>query len=263
MTQLERICDLVRACGRIVRDADRTQLHVDAKSGHANFVTAYDKLVQARLQEGLRAIVPEAGFVGEEGEGQRFSPVGKCFIVDPIDGTQNFIKDYHLSCISVALVVDGRAELAVVYNPYTDEMFSAVRGRGAFCNGRRLAVSAEPLERGVVAFGTSPYHEDLSELSFKLAYACFRKALDVRRSGSAALDLCAVAAGRAELFFELVLAPWDYAAGALLVQEAGGTVTDIEGGNLVYDRPCSVFARGTGVTVRRLMEVLPADGDAR
>ena len=257
MTQLEQICDLVRACGRIIRDADRAQLHVDAKSGHANFVTEYDRLVQARLQEGLRAIVPEAGFVGEEGEGQQFSPKGKCFIVDPIDGTQNFIKDYHLSCISVALMVDGRAERAVIYNPYTDEMFSAARGQGAFCNGRRLAVSAEPLERGVVVFGTAPYHEELSALSFKLAYAYFRKALDVRRSGSAALDLCAIAAGRAELFFELVLAPWDYAAGALLVQEAGGTVSDIDGNELVYDRPCSVFARGTGVSVRRLKDILP------
>ena len=246
-TELKSICDLVRTCGEIIRNADRGNLHVDAKHGHANFVTAYDKLVQDRLREGLQTIMPEASFIGEEGSAQQFSSVGKFFIVDPIDGTQNFIKDYHQSCISVALVVDGAAELGVVYNPYSDEMFTAWRGGGAFCNGRRLAVSEQPLENAVVLFGTAPYHEELGERSFKLAYSLFRRSLDVRRSGSAALDLCAVAAGRAELFFELVLAPWDYAAGALIVREAGGTVTTVDGGTLAYDHQCSVFARGTGI----------------
>ena len=148
----------------------------------------------------------------------------------------------------MALIVDGAAELGVVYNPYTDEMFTAQRGVGSFCNGRRLAVSTQPLENAVVLFGTSPYREDLSERSFKLAYSLFRRSLDVRRSGSAALDLCAVAAGRAELFFELALAPWDYAAGSLIVQEAGAMVTTIDGGALTYDRQCPVFARGTGIS---------------
>lgn len=246
-SKLDSICDLVRSCGEILKTADRGNLHVDAKSGHANFVTAYDTLIQERLRVGLLAILPEAKFIGEEGSAQRFSPVGKFFIVDPIDGTQNFINDYHHSCVSVALIVDGAAELGVVYNPYTDEMFTAKRGEGAFCNGRRLAVSGQPLERGLVLFGTSPYHEDLSEATFRTAYALFRKSLDVRRSGSAALDLCAVAAGRVELFFELVLAPWDYAAGALIVQEAGGKVTEVEGAPLAYDHQCSVFARGSGI----------------
>lgn len=254
-TELESICDLVRACGEIIKNADRGNLHVDAKSGHANFVTEYDKLVQEKLRVGLQEIMPDARFIGEEGSTQQFAPIGKFFVVDPIDGTQNFIKDYHLSCVSVALIVDGAAELGVVYNPYTDEMFTAQRGAGSFCNGRRLAVSAQPLENAVVLFGTSPYHEDLSERSFKLAYSLFRRSLDVRRSGSAALDLCAVAAGRAELFFELALAPWDYAAGALIVQEAGGMVTTVDGGALAYDRQCPVFARGTGISDTALDEI--------
>ena len=251
-SELELICDLVRSCGEIIKNADRGNLHVDSKGGHANFVTEYDRLIQERLRVGLLEIMPDARFIGEEGSAQQFSSVGKFFIVDPIDGTQNFIKDYHLSCVSVALIVDGAAELGVVYNPYTDEMFSARRGAGAFCNGRRLAVSSQPLENAVVVFGTSPYHEDLSERSFKLAYALFKKSLDVRRSGSAALDLCAIAAGRAELFFELLLEPWDYAAGRLLVEEAGGTVTDADGNELAYDRQCSVFARGTGISANEL-----------
>ena len=192
---------------------------------------------------GLHDIMPDAHFVGEEGSTQSFAPIGKFFIVDPIDGTTNFIKDYRFSCISVALVVDGVAELGVVYNPSADEMFSARRGQGAFCNGNRLRVSDEPLENGIVVFGTAPYHEALKEKTFKLAYAYFRKAMDVRRSGSAALDLCTIAAGRAELFFELVLSPWDYAAGGLIVTEAGGLISDCYGQPLAYDRPCSVLAR--------------------
>ncbi len=241
--ELESICNLVRACGQFIKDIDRGHLHVDAKSGRADLVTQYDKQVQERLRKGLLEIMPDAHFVGEEGSTQQFAPTGTFFIVDPIDGTTNFIKDYHFSCISVALVVDNAAELGVIYNPYTDEMFCAQRGEGAFCNGKRLHVSNEPLENGIVVFGTAPYHEELNEKTFQLAYAYFKKALDVRRSGSAALDLCTIAAGRAELFFELVLSPWDYAAGALIVEEAGGLVSDYDGRPLAYDRPCSVLAR--------------------
>lgn len=242
-SELDQVCELVRRCGRIIRDADRANMHVDSKAGHANFVTEYDKKVQEALRAGLAEIAPDAQFIGEEGTSGRFSPSGRFLIVDPIDGTTNFIKDYHASAISVAMVSDGRAEFGAVYNPYLDEMYCAERGRGAFCNGRRLSVSEEPLENALVVFGTSPYDEKLSERSFKMAYEYFRKAVDVRRSGSAALDLCAVAAGRADLFFELSLAPWDHAAGALIVQEAGGIVTGVDGGELSYERSCSVLAR--------------------
>lgn len=238
----DQILELVRECGAIVRNADRSHLGIDAKSGHANFVTHYDKKVQERLRTGLGRIAPDVLFIGEEGSSETYSPNGAFFIVDPIDGTTNFIKDYHASSISVALVMDGVAEFGVVYNPYLDEMFTARRGCGAFCNSKRIHVSAEPLENGLVIFGTSPYNEELAEKSFKLAYEYSKKAVDVRRSGSAALDLCSVAAGRAELFFELSLSPWDYAAGALIVEEAGGVVGDAEGMPLVYDHPCSVVA---------------------
>ena len=248
-SDIGRIIDLVRGCGQFIREADRGHLHIDSKEGRANFVTEYDRQVQERLRAGLLAIMPDAHFVGEEGTSQKFSPSGRYFIVDPIDGTTNFIRDFHFSSISVALVVDGAAELGVVYNPYTDEMFSAQRGHGAFCNGKRLHVSSRSLENAIVVFGTAPYHEELKERTFRMAYAYFQKAMDVRRSGSAALDLCSVAAGRAELFFELVLSPWDYAAGGLVVEEAGGVVGDLDGNALAYDRPCSVLARNRGVQV--------------
>ena len=239
---MEKIINTVRTCGTIIVNADRTKSYIDEKSGHANFVTAYDKKVQSELQRKLLEILPEAVFVGEEEDIHASVEDGYAFIVDPIDGTTNFIKDYHASAISVGLVKDGKRYMGVVYNPYLDEVFTAVRGQGAFLNGKPIHVSEQPLENGVVIFGTAPYYEELAQKSFDMAYQYFCRALDVRRSGSAALDLCNVAAGRAELFFELRLCPWDYAAGSLIVEEAGGVVTRIGGGEITLNEGCGVLA---------------------
>ena len=242
MSTLESITQIVKNCGAIMLGADRRSLGINEKAGPANFVTEYDKKIENILREELLSLLPDAGFIGEEGEQALFSDKGRFFIVDPIDGTTNFIKDYKQSCISVALIEDGEASIGVVYNPYSDEMFTAQKGQGAFCNGKEIRVSRQPLENGIVLFGTSPYYEELNEESFKKAFDYFKKALDIRRSGSAALDLCSIAAGRAELYFELRLSPWDFAAGALLVKEAGGRVTTVDGQEITYDKPCSVLA---------------------
>lgn len=239
---IDRIQDLVRECGEVILNADRSNIGIDSKTGSANFVTEYDKKVQDMLKEGLAKIVPEAIFIGEEGEQETFSDKGMYFIVDPIDGTTNFIKDYHMSCISVAMIVDGCREVAVIYNPYLDEMYWSRRGEGAYCNNKPIHVSNQPLSNGIVLFGSAPYYEELNEKSFKFLFEYFKKSLDIRRSGSAALDLCAIAAGRAELYFELKLSPWDYAAGSLIVEEAGGVVTTVEGEQITLDKPCSVLA---------------------
>ena len=237
-----KIADVVRNCGKIMLEAVRTSDMVDAKEGHANFVTTYDKKVQETLKEKLTEILPAAAFVGEEDDIHASIQRGLAFIVDPIDGTTNFIKDYHVSAISVGLINDGRSYIGVVYNPYLDEMFTAERGKGAFLNGKPIHVSRNPLSEGIVLFGTAPYYEELSRKSFDLAYEYFRQALDIRRSGSAAIDLCSIAAGRAEVYFELRLSPWDYAAGSLIVEEAGGVVTTVDGGEITFERPCSVLA---------------------
>lgn len=242
LPEYNKILELIRDCGEIIKNANRDNISIDEKSGRANFVTSYDKMVQDELKSGLSRIIPEAVFVGEEGEAAKAGLTGKCFIVDPIDGTTNFIKDYHTSCISVGLLDNGDVVFGAVYNPYLDEMFYAVKGEGAYCNGKAIHVSSEPLSNGIVLFGSSPYNEELSKKSFDVAYSYFRKALDIRRSGSAAIDLCSIASGRAELYFELILQPWDFAAGSLLVQEAGGKITTFEGGQITFDKPCSVLA---------------------
>lgn len=239
---LENIIHAVRACGTIILNADRTKSGIDEKAGHANFVTAYDKKVQSELQKRLLEILPEAVFVGEEEDVHASVKDGYAFIVDPIDGTTNFIKDYHASAISVGLIKDAKRYMGVVYNPYLDEVYTAVKGKGAFLNGSPIQVSKQPLENGIVIFGTATYYEECAKATFDMAYDYYCKALDVRRSGSAALDLCNVAAGRAELFFELRLCPWDYAAGSLIVEEAGGVITTIDGGELPLNEGCGVLA---------------------
>lgn len=242
-TIILQICDLAKECGSSILNAHRDNMHITSKAGSANFVTEYDTAIQERLRKGLKNIVPSAQFIGEEGDYATESNDTLFFIVDPIDGTTNFIRDLHASCISIALVDNDAVQIGVVYNPYTDEMFYAKRGAGAFCNHHPIHVSCQPLSNGIVLVGTSPYNRELGQETFKLAYEYFQKSLDIRRSGSAAIDLCSVACGRAELYFELHLSPWDYAAGSLIVEEAGGVVTTMDGGPLSLKHPCSLLAK--------------------
>jgi len=248
---ITKIENIVRKCGQIILEADRSAIRIDSKAGSANFVTEYDEKVQAVLKEELAKAIPEALFVGEEGEQAKYDGAGLCLIVDPIDGTTNFIKDYHTSCISVGLIKDSKRYIGVVYNPYLDEMYTAKAGEGAFLNGKPIHVSEQPLSNGIVLVGTAPYYSELNDKTFDLMTKYFKASLDIRRSGSAAIDLCAIAAGRAELYFELKISPWDFAAGALIVEEAGGIVTTYEGNEVTMDGPSSVFARN------RVVELLP------
>ena len=239
----ESMFGLIKECGEIIKNPNRNDINIQEKEGPANFVTSYDLLVQNKLRDGLQQLFPKAKFIGEEGQQETYTEKGEFFIVDPIDGTTNFIKDYQMSCISVAYVVDGKVDFAVIYNPYLNELFWAKRGEGAYCNDKKIHVSEHDLSNGIVLFGTSPYDMDLAKKSFEMAYAYCQKALDIRRSGAAVWDLCCIAAGRAELYFELILSPWDYAAGMLIVEEAGGIVTTLDGEKPVLNKRCSILAR--------------------
>lgn len=243
-TITEGINAAILAAGKIIMNADRNTETVEEKTGHANFVTSYDKAVQEMLKKRLLEILPEAVFVGEEEDVHREIQKGYSFIVDPIDGTTNFIRDMHCSTVSIGLLLDAEPVYAAIYNPYLSELFTAQKGQGAFLNGQPIHVSGKPLSESIILFGTSPYYPELAKKSFELLINLFNRALDVRRFGSAAYDLCMVAAGRAELFFEMQLSPWDYAAGSLIVKEAGGQATQLDGTPLSYGHPCSVLARG-------------------
>ena len=136
---INEISLLVKECGRVILNADREKMAIDIKSGVADLVTEYDKNIQNQLETGLKKILPEAKFIGEEGSSDKLTDDGYAFIVDPIDGTTNFIKDYHHSAISVALLKGKEVVAGVVYNPYLDEVFHAIKGQGAFCNGKKIS----------------------------------------------------------------------------------------------------------------------------
>ncbi len=243
----DEIMDLARECGEIMRTADRSELEIEAKEGHSNFVTRYDALIQEKIKTGLAKIMPEAAFFGEEGEHDTFPDSEYVFIVDPIDGTTNFMLDLGLSCVCIALVRNKERIFGLVYNPFNDEMFTALKGEGAYLNGKKIKVSSKPLEMGLTLFGTAPYYEGLPEKAFKKAWEYMDKCIDVRRLGSAELDLCYVACGRGEIYFEPLIQPWDIAAGSLIVEEAGGTVKRWDGTDIDVIKPGSCVAYGTGI----------------
>ncbi len=242
MDTLAQLEAAARQAGAVMLSADRVDEAVSEKAGTANFVTKYDIAVQELLRRELRQIRPEAKFYGEE-DAKRDDPLsGECFIVDPIDGTTNFIWNLRHSGVSIALAQDGEVVYGVIYNPYLDEMFSARRGGGAFLNGRPLHVPDRELSESLVCFGTAPYYRETADETFRLLRRVFDRALDVRRCGAATLDLCDIAAGRCDVFFEARLSPWDFAAGSLLVTEAGGEISTLNRQPLRLDTPCSVAA---------------------
>ena len=215
---------------------------VDRKEGHANFVTNIDREVEDFLQDRLLRLVPGSEMIGEEQENGALSEA-PTWIVDPVDGTTNLIHGYRFSAVSIALCREKTPVTALVWQPYTGEMFYAEKGRGAFLNDRPIHTSETPFSEALVAFGTAPYYEELSADSMRLASAYLRACADIRRSGSAALDLAYLACGRHDVFFELSLKPWDYAAGGLLVQEAGGRIDmPLEKGGMSWGRTGAVFA---------------------
>ena len=216
---LKEAADIVGSAARIILDHEA--LRIEQKLGHMNFVTSVDSAVQEYLKDRLTALIPGSAFIGEEKENRSLDD-GPTWIVDPVDGTTNLIHDYRCSSISVALAENKKPVLGVVCQPYSGEMFTAETGKGAMLNGRPIHVSDVPFEKALIAVGTSPYNAELAEKSCRLAYRYLQSAADIRRSGSAAVDLAYVACGRIEAFFELLLHPWDYAAGALLIAEAGG-----------------------------------------
>ena len=229
-----------------------------SKEGHANFVTDIDLSVQAQLKKQLSALVPGSRFIGEESENEGLGSA-PTWIVDPVDGTTNLIHDCRWSAVSIALCEGGQPCAGLIWQPYTGELFFAEAGKGAFLNEASIKVSQNALPDALVAFGTAPYNAELSQQSLRTALCFLNRCTDIRRAGSAALDLAYVACGRADAYFELILKPWDFAAGGLLVQEAGGCFmtpfADSKGGAPVWDRPAGVFA-SNAVCREQALEIL-------
>ncbi|OPY88270.1 MAG: Inositol-1-monophosphatase [Syntrophaceae bacterium PtaU1.Bin231] len=225
---LDFAIETAKAAGQLLKSKFGGPLTVDYK-GEIDIVTEADRMSEKLILENIGRRYPDHGILSEEspasGRGASFR-----WLVDPLDGTTNYAHGFPVFCVSMALEREGEVVLGVVNNPMMDETFAARKGSGAFLNGRRLQVSSvRTLTASLLATGF-PYDirsDDNNNLDFFARMA--RSAQAIRRAGAAALDLCYVAAGRFDGFWELKLKPWDTAAGWLLVTEAGGRVTDIAG----------------------------------
>ena len=209
---------------------DRAAAEHTRTKGVADYVTEVDYTVQQFIRTQLEKKYPQIQFLSEEKTNDEIDRSGMVWVLDPVDGTTNLIHDYHASVISLALMHNGIVIMGMIYDPYMDEMFYARKGQGSYCNGRRISVSqAASMEESMIAIGTSPYYKEMAETNFGIFQAVFQDCQDIRRSGSAARDLAYVACGRLDGYFERNLKIWDYAAGMLLVREAGGVVRDYAG----------------------------------
>ena len=264
----KQIEQLALAAGQMIRDAEDTALRavtVKTKSGRRDMVTSMDLAIQQMLMNELMKLVPGCRFLVEESipslsdvtitdddleTGDATDPAlrGVCFIIDPIDGTANFVHGNRHSCTSIAMVADGEAQIGVIYDPYRDELFSACKGRGCCLNGNLLPHFDAPIENEITVFGTAPYDDSTNGPTFQLAQKLYELSADVRRTGSAALDCCWTACGRFGLYAELSLSAWDFAAGKLIAEETGCVVTKLDGSPLSNKgKPTILCGRPTAV----------------
>ena len=230
-TVLELAFRLARAAGEIQRDRYATDLEIHTKSAPVDLVTDVDKACEALIVGTLESERPEDAILAEEGGERIRAEAAWRWVIDPLDGTTNYAHAYPRFCVSIGVEFQDARSVAVVYDPLMDELYHAVAGGGAYLNGRPIRVSKETaLDRSLLATGFA-YDRRKSEQDNLDNFAAFLKAARaLRRDGSAALDLCYVAAGRLDGFWEFKLAPWDVAAGYLIVEEAGGRCSDASGG---------------------------------
>ncbi len=225
---LEVAIEAARLGGDVLKQSYGQVKQIEYK-GEINIVTEVDKRSEKLIVELLRSRFPKHSILGEEGTNVMQSSEYK-WVIDPLDGTTNYAHDYPIFCVSIALERNGEIIVAAVYQPIFEELFVAEQGGGAYLNGRRIQVSrVDQLRQALVSTGF-PYDVLENPGQAMRDFSCFIDASQaVRRDGSAALDLCYVAMGRFDGFWELRLKPWDTAAGILMVLEAGGRVTNIEG----------------------------------
>lgn len=231
---LEKICeqvvDISRVTGKFIKDELKTfsQQHIEIKGIH-NFVSYVDKTAEEKIVSALTKILPNAGFIAEEGTGKPLKN-GLNWVIDPLDGTTNYIHGLPPFAISIALLEDEKVIIGVVYEISLDECFWAYTGSGAFFNGEKINVSnIGTVNESLIATGFPYYDYDRMEPLLKSIEYFMRNSHGLRRLGSAATDLAYVACGRFEAFYEYGLQSWDVAAGALIVQEAGGKISDFNG----------------------------------
>ena len=261
MNRFEELKKIVKEAGVIVKNGYSQTIDADKKSA-TELVTKYDKEVEEFLIKRIAPLYDEYEIVGEESfEGGKLP--NKAIFIDPIDGTTNFVHKFPHLGISVGIWCNGEAEEAVIYNPILEEFFYAKKGQGAFCNEQKLQVTdEESLQNSIIATGF-PYvkHEMGAEYWWVInsMQKLLPKIRDIRRLGAAAVDLCYLAQGKVNGFYEVNLQPWDVAAGILIVQEAGGVVSNLSGGK--YSFADNIIVASNGKIQSQLLENLAEFGN--
>ena len=215
--------------GRYIKQRLGNIDRIDYK-GAFNIVTDVDQSAEAMIIKSIKKIFPADSIVAEE-SGNEKNDAKRCWFIDPLDGTTNFTHSYPHFCVSIGLETDGKMTTGVVYNPMSDELFVAQAGMGAFMNEKPIKVSTIPnIDESMLATGFPADTSTAKYNNLEIFQALTNKTHGVRRDGSAALDLCYVACGRLDAFWEMKLNPWDVAAGSLIVEEAGGEVSNLISG---------------------------------
>ncbi|MCQ2146644.1 MAG: hypothetical protein MJZ16_03915 [Bacteroidales bacterium] len=222
--------------------------------GYANIVTSSDVAVQKFLCVELSTLLPGCGFICEE-EDMYTEEKQYTWIIDPIDGTANYSRGIPECAISVALKKDADIIMGVVYNPYQEALFTAQKEAGAFYNGRKIEVSQKPFENGILCCALSLYHKQYTDICSRFIVKSYSQCNDVRRFGAASLEICYLAMGRCDLYFEYMLSPWDYAAASLVLTEAGGCLCAYHGETLQYKKPTMVMGANSKQNLERLVEI--------
>lgn len=246
---IEQIAAVVReAASLMVRDG----FSVKEKGSVENIVTTSDLAVQQFLTSRLSALLPGSGFLCEEEDLADLSHQ-YVWIIDPIDGTANYARGNENCCISVALVKGGVPVAGIVYSPWRGELYTAEKGKGAFCNGEAIHVSSRPFRDGFLFTAMSTYRKELAKKCSDIIYDIYMECNDLRRTGSAAVELCLMARGFAELYFEMRLMPWDYAASMVILEEAGGAICSLDGNAPSLTSPSMVIAANNTENLNRIL----------
>ena len=249
---ISRLTDIIREASRLML-TDTFQ--ISQKEGFANIVTSSDLAVQEFLKRELAALLPGSGFLCEE-EDRHTLDHEFTWIIDPIDGTANYSRGIDQCAICVGLKHNDYMELSAVFLPRTEELFTAVRHQGAFLNGRPIHVSSRSFQDAVMCTALPVYHKEYAGVCAGIIQETFQQCNDIRRFGAAAPELCYLAMGRVELYFEYLLSPWDFAAASLIVTEAGGVVSNLEAQRPSLTSPSGFLAANSQQNLQQLQRII-------
>ena len=235
---LDSVIQIVSEAASIIKQAP---FCVTEKSDATNIITSNDLASQRYLIKELSALLPDSGFYCEEEDVHEFNKEW-VWVIDPIDGTANYSRGIANCAISVALTKKQKVMLGVVCDIFSGDVYSAILGGGAYFNGKPISVSANCFERSILCTAMSLYKKEYAKVCSDIIYEAYMQCNDVRRFGSCALELCYLASGKCDLYFEIRVFPWDYAAGYLIIQEAGGVITGLANEALKLNGPSVVVA---------------------